>query len=62
MARICDLCRRGAITGNQRSHSKVASKRMMSINLQTKKLNGKKILVCTSCIKTINKLKKNRTI
>lgn len=62
MAKACDICNRGKVTGNQRSHSNIASKRTMKINLQSKKIGGARMTVCTSCLKTLNKLKKNQTI
>ena len=55
MAKVCEICDRRAVTGNSRSHSNIASKRTMGINLQSKKIDGKRITVCTSCIKDINK-------
>ncbi|MFA6466874.1 MAG: L28 family ribosomal protein [Patescibacteria group bacterium] len=61
MAKACDICNRGKVTGNQRSHSNIASKRTMKINLQSKKIGGSRMIVCTSCLKTLNKLKKNQT-
>lgn len=56
MAKVCDICDKKALSGNQRSHSNIASKRKMGVNLQSKKIAGKKMTVCTSCIKTYNKL------
>lgn len=61
MAKICDICNRGKITGNSRSHSQIATKRTMGINLQSKRLGGVKMNICTSCLKTLNKLKKKQT-
>jgi large subunit ribosomal protein L28 len=55
MSKMCEICERKAVVGNSRSHSNIASKRTMSINLQSKKVAGKKMSVCTSCIKSINK-------
>lgn len=55
MAKICTICERKAVTGHSRSHSNIATKRLMSINLQYKKINGVKKLVCTSCLRSINK-------
>ncbi len=55
MSKMCEICERKAVVGNSRSHSNIASKRTMSINLQSKKVDGKKMNVCTSCIKSINK-------
>jgi len=57
MSRTCDVCGRGTQTGNKRSHSNIATKRTFSINLQTKKIDGKKKKVCSSCIKTTSKPK-----
>jgi ribosomal protein L28 len=54
MAR-CAKCGRSAGTGNTRSHSNIASKRKFKINLQSKKVDGKKETVCTRCIKSMNK-------
>ena len=54
---MCEICERKAVVGNSRSHSNIASKRTMSINLQSKKIDGKKLSICTSCLKTINKQK-----
>lgn len=62
MAKICQICNRRAVVGNSRSHSNIASRRSMSINLQRKKIGTERLIVCTSCIKTLNKLKKQTTI
>ncbi len=62
MARICSTCGRQAIMGYSVSHSHIATKRRMNINLQTKKIDGKKTSICTSCIKSINKKKKEATV
>jgi len=62
MAKICEICQKKAMIGNIRSHSNIASKRKMKVNLQTKKMGNKKLVVCTSCLKTIKKLQKNRTV
>ncbi|PWB38441.1 MAG: 50S ribosomal protein L28 [Parcubacteria group bacterium] len=55
MAKICSICHRKAVTGHSRSHSNIATKRLMSINIQSKKVDGVKKQVCTSCIRSINK-------
>ena len=62
MSKICQICSKKAMSGNSRSHSNISSKRKMSVNLQTKKIDGQKMTVCTSCIKTINKKKKQQTV
>lgn len=53
MAR-CTLCYKSATAGSVVSHSQVHTKRKFSPNLQ--KVNG--LLLCTRCLKTINKQKK----
>ncbi|MBT4648965.1 50S ribosomal protein L28 [Candidatus Parcubacteria bacterium] len=60
MAKVCDICSRGKVSGNRRSHSNNATKRTMKINLQSKKLGGSRMTICTSCLKTLNKLKKKQ--
>ncbi|RJQ35203.1 50S ribosomal protein L28 [Candidatus Parcubacteria bacterium] len=61
MAKVCEICQKRAMIGNIRSHSNIASKRKMKVNLQSKKIGNKRITACTSCLKTIKKLQKNRT-
>ncbi|MEA2006847.1 MAG: 50S ribosomal protein L28 [Patescibacteria group bacterium] len=56
MAR-CEICGKKNQSGNKRSHSNIATKRKFKVNLQSKKINGKKMKVCTRCIKTANKVK-----
>ncbi|HAV10990.1 MAG TPA: 50S ribosomal protein L28 [Candidatus Moranbacteria bacterium] len=55
MSRVCDVCKRGTTTGNSRSHSNIASRRKFQINLQSKKVDGKRTKVCTKCLKTESK-------
>ncbi len=55
MARICDLCTRGSNRANSRSHSNIATKREQFANLQTRRLGGIKMTVCTRCLKTQKK-------
>ncbi len=55
MSKTCEICGRGTATSFHVSHSKVKAKRTQKINLQSKKIEGKKQKVCTSCIKTSNK-------
>ncbi len=52
----CQICGKRNRTGNSRSHSNVATKRKFKVNLQTKRINGKKMTICTACIKTGNKV------
>ncbi|PLX25707.1 50S ribosomal protein L28 [Candidatus Parcubacteria bacterium] len=62
MAKVCEICQKKALVGNIRSHSNIASKRKMKVNLQTKRIGRKKIVACTSCLKTIKKLQKTKTV
>jgi ribosomal protein L28 len=55
MAR-CYICNKRSQTGNKRSHSNVATKRKFKVNIQSKKIDGEKRKICTSCIKTMNKV------
>ncbi|PKL72130.1 50S ribosomal protein L28 [Candidatus Kuenenbacteria bacterium HGW-Kuenenbacteria-1] len=55
MSRKCSVCKRSSIKSVSRSHSNIATKKRQYINLQTKKIDGEKIKICTSCIKTKNK-------
>lgn len=53
MSRICDVCGRGANVANWRSHAMNATKRKQEVNLQNKRIDGKKIKMCTKCMKTL---------
>ncbi|NCF75509.1 MAG: 50S ribosomal protein L28 [Xanthomonadaceae bacterium] len=55
MSKRCEICGRKPFTANKRSHSMVATKRKQYLNLQTKKINGKKIKICVNCLKTMRK-------
>lgn len=55
MGKTCDLCRRGATKGATRSHSKIKTLKRQQINLQSKNVDGMKVKVCTSCLRTIAK-------
>ncbi|HMN19093.1 MAG TPA: 50S ribosomal protein L28 [Candidatus Moranbacteria bacterium] len=55
MSRTCTACGRGTVSGNSRSHSNIASKRTFRVNLQSKKIEGKRVKVCTKCAKTLSK-------
>ena len=55
MARICDRCGRGSNRGMSRSHSNIATKRQQFANLQTKRIGGQKMSLCTKCLKTMDK-------
>jgi len=53
MSKQCDVCGRGSQKDASRSHSNIKTVKRQYINLQTKKIDGQKKKVCTSCIKTI---------
>ncbi|MDD5489943.1 MAG: L28 family ribosomal protein, partial [Candidatus Moranbacteria bacterium] len=46
MSRTCQVCGRGPKSAQSRSHSNIATKRTMAINIQTKKVNGKNLKIC----------------
>lgn len=56
MSRICEICGKKPLTGNNVSHAHNKTKRRFNPNLQRVRavLNGrtKKVMVCTSCIKS----------
>lgn len=55
MAKVCEICKRGTTSGQTKSHSQIKTKRQVKINLQTKVVDGKRIKICTKCMKTMNK-------
>lgn len=55
MAKVCQICGRGALTGNIRSHSNISTKRKQHINLQKSLHQGKKVKACARCIKSATK-------
>lgn len=56
MSKRCDACNRGATKDASRSHSNIKTLKRQHINLQTKKLEGKTVKICTSCIRTLAKI------
>jgi len=60
MAKRCDLCGRSATAGASRSHSKIKTLKRQNINLQSKTVDGVKLRVCASCIRTMVKLERIR--
>jgi len=56
MAKVCEVCGRGPQFGNRISHANNVTKRRRDINLQSVRalVNGvgKRIRVCTSCIRS----------
>lgn len=58
MAKKCDVCKRGSTKGATRSHSNIKTLKRQNLNLQTKKIDGKKTKLCSSCLKSMNKKSK----
>ncbi len=56
----CEMCGKGPMFGNARSHSMMATKRKFKPNLQRITLveDGRKVrrVLCTKCIKSLAKL------
>jgi len=57
MSKRCDLCGRGTTATFSKSHANNKTKTTNKINLQSKKIAGKRAKVCTKCIKTLAKQK-----
>jgi ribosomal protein L28 len=57
MAKKCDLCGRGSTKDADRSHSNIKTVKRQHVNLQNKRVNGKKMKLCTKCLKTMVKMK-----
>ncbi|MBI4812488.1 50S ribosomal protein L28 [Candidatus Falkowbacteria bacterium] len=57
MAKKCEVCGRGSKKDASRSHSNIKTVKRQYINLQMKTIGGKKMKVCTRCIKTMKKKK-----
>lgn len=45
-------CGKESQTGNKRSHSNIATRRQFRANIQSKKIDGKSVCLCTACIRT----------
>ncbi|MDP3042814.1 MAG: L28 family ribosomal protein [bacterium] len=57
MAKKCDLCGRGSTKDASRSHSNIKTIKRQHINLQSRIIGGKKMKVCSKCLKTMLKTK-----
>lgn len=55
MKQICQKCGRGSFKVIDRSHSNRATIRRQKVNLQTKTIDKKRVLICARCIKTLAK-------
>lgn len=51
MANVCQICQRKTRIKISRSHSNIAFKKRQYVNLQTKVVDGKRIKICTKCLK-----------
>ncbi|PIR93679.1 50S ribosomal protein L28 [Candidatus Falkowbacteria bacterium CG10_big_fil_rev_8_21_14_0_10_39_11] len=56
MSKVCQICERGPVSSQKTSHANNKSKRTLNINLQSKKVEGGKVKICTKCLKTLNKV------
>lgn len=55
MPRACAICAKHAQYGYNVSHSKVHTHRRFDVNLQSALVDGKKLLICTRCRRTLTK-------
>jgi len=55
MAYRCQICGKGIQYGHNVSHSKRRTKRIWKPNLQWATIQGKRMRVCTKCLKKIKK-------
>ncbi|MBL7150758.1 50S ribosomal protein L28 [Candidatus Microgenomates bacterium] len=51
----CEICGKGSQYGHNVSHSKRRTRKIWKPNLQKKTIDGKKMLLCTKCIKKLKK-------
>jgi ribosomal protein L28 len=58
MAKVCDKCGRSKAFSRSRSKSNIITKRTHELNLQNKLVDGKRMKICTKCIKTMSKAAK----
>ncbi len=56
--KVCQKCGKGPKVKIKRSHSMQATKTKQYPNIQTKRINGKKMSICTSCISRMTKMAK----
>lgn len=56
MARVCDLCGKGPLSGNRISHAHNVTKRRWNVNLQNTRVQRAggtvQMRVCTACIRS----------
>lgn len=57
MSRVCEICGKGPTVGIKKSHSNIKTKKWVLPNLQTKRIDGKKVKICSSCLKNKSRIK-----
>lgn len=57
MAKRCDRCGRGSQRDASRSHSNIKTVKRQHVNLQIKTVDGKRLKICTNCIRILAKNK-----
>ncbi|MFH0834150.1 MAG: 50S ribosomal protein L28 [Patescibacteria group bacterium] len=62
MSKVCSLCSKRPAAGNKVSHSKRRTRRRFLPNLVSKKFSGVKVLICTSCLRTLQKPTKEKNV
>jgi large subunit ribosomal protein L28 len=55
MSKVCDTCGKGPATGNNVSHSKRHTRRRFMANIVEKRIDGTRVKLCTSCLRTSKK-------
>ncbi len=55
MSKVCSLCGKRPVSGQNVSHSKRRTKRRFLPNLVSKRFGGVKVQICTSCLRTLKK-------
>ena len=55
MSRKCPVSGKGPLTGNNRSHSLRATRRVWNTNLQTYTIDGKRVKMSTRAYRSLNK-------
>ncbi len=53
MSQFCAACGRGSLTVNLRSKSERAVKSRQKVNLQSRRIDGKRVKICARCLKTM---------
>lgn len=62
MSKQCDLCVRSSMKGAIRSHANNKTNKRQKINLQSKKIDGIKIKICSSCLKTAKRKQETKAV